>query len=67
MEIEQLRRDDYNSQMLHMIAQPTRKDPDNFPTFNDIYGEDDWRGDELDARGIMDELMVKLGGNDNQV
>ena len=62
MEVEQLKRDDYNTSMLYMIAQPTRKDPNNFPTFNDLYREDEWRGDDMDARGIMDELMERLGG-----
>jgi len=61
-DIEQFKRDDYNSKMLYLIAQPTRKDPNSVPTFNDLYGEKDWHGDDKDARGIMDELMERLGG-----
>jgi len=52
-------RAEYDSSMLWMIAQPTRKEPEKLLSFGQIFGDKDERGGK-DGKGIMAELLERL-------
>ena len=59
IEGEQSARDKYNSSMLWMIAQPTRKEPEKLPSFDQTM-EANRTHDKKNAKEIMGELMERL-------
>ena len=56
LDTEKQNRDDYNSLMLWMIAQPTRKDPENLPRYESAFCTQKVQSTK-DAGEIMKELM----------
>jgi len=58
LEAERKQRDEYNSMMLWMIAQPTRKHPEKLPRFEDVIKE---KPAKRTAQSILNELLTKWG------
>lgn len=59
IDTESRARAEYDSMMLWMIAQPTRKEPEKLVSFGEMYGRERESGGK-DAKGIMEELLEKL-------
>jgi len=60
-EQERLNRANYNSAMLHMMAQPTRKSPEDLPRYKPLFSENRVEKPRKEMTG--DEILQALIGN----
>jgi len=62
-EQEQENRDNYNSTMLYMIAQPTRKDPASLPMYQPLYCDVRAQTAQREEMSGDDILMALINNN----
>lgn len=60
-EMEEFNRANYNSTMLCMIAQPTRKNPETLPMYKSLYEAEKGKANQGKMTG--EEILAGLMGN----